>query len=55
MRVVGRFEAGTHPRIAYPAARVSTSRHPQATMFTAWLATPAAQAVFRRHGFLPPG
>lgn len=54
VRVVARFPASTHPRIVYPAARVAASRHPQATAFVAWLRSPAAQAVFRRHGFLPP-
>lgn len=55
VRIVARFSAATHPRITYPAARVASSRHPQAAAFTAWLASPAAQAVFRRHGFVPPG
>ncbi|GAB6196587.1 molybdate ABC transporter substrate-binding protein [Lysobacter xanthus] len=55
VRVVGRFPASSHPRIVYPAARVAASRHPRAAAFVAWLRTPSAQAVFRRHGFLPPG
>ena len=55
VRVVARVPAGLHARIAYPAARVAASRHAQATAFVAWLATPPAQAVFRRHGFLTPG
>lgn len=54
VRVLARLPAASHPRIAYPAARVSTSRHPQAAAFVAWLGTPAAQAVLRRHGFAPP-
>jgi molybdate transport system substrate-binding protein len=54
VRVVARFPAGSHARIVYPAARVTASRHPQAAAFVAWLRSPAAQAVLRRHGFLPP-
>ena len=54
VRVVGRFAAASHPRIVYPAARVADSSHPDAAAFVAWLRSPAAQAVFRRHGFLPP-
>lgn len=51
VRVVAHFPARTHPRIVYPAARVAASTHPQAAAFVAWLRTPEAQAVFRRHGF----
>ena len=54
VRVLARLPAASHPRIAYPAARVAASRHPQAAAFVAWLASPAAQAVLRRHGFAPP-
>lgn len=54
VRVVARFAHTLHPRIVYPAARVQASTHPHAEAFVAWLATPAAQAIFRRHGFLTP-
>lgn len=54
VRVLARFPASTHPRIVYPAARVAASTHPEAAAFVAWLRSPPAQAVFRRHGFLPP-
>ncbi|GAB1595391.1 molybdate ABC transporter substrate-binding protein [Lysobacter claricitrinus] len=54
VRAVARFPAATHPRIVYPAARIAASAHPKSADFVAWLATPAAQAVFRRHGFLAP-
>lgn len=53
VRIVGRFAASTHPRIVYPAARVIDSRQRRAADFVAWLRSPVAQAVFRRHGFLP--
>ena len=54
VRVLARFPAALHPRITYPAARVTASGHPQAAAFVAWLRSPAAQIVLRRHGFLPP-
>lgn len=54
VRVVARLPASTHPRIVYPAARIVASTHPRATEFVAWLRSPAAQAVFRKHGFLAP-
>ncbi|AXK72398.1 molybdate ABC transporter substrate-binding protein [Lysobacter sp. TY2-98] len=54
VRVVARFPPSTHPRIVYPAARVAASTNPQAAALVAWLCSPAGQAVFRKHGFLPP-
>ncbi|WP_133477436.1 molybdate ABC transporter substrate-binding protein [Cognatilysobacter segetis] len=54
VRVIARVPAALHPPIVYPAARIASSRHPRAAEFVAWLGSPPAQAVFRRHGFLPP-
>lgn len=54
VRVLARFPSSTHPRIVYPAARVTASVHPQAAAFVKWLRSREAQAIFRRHGFLPP-
>ncbi|TZF91339.1 molybdate ABC transporter substrate-binding protein [Cognatilysobacter lacus] len=54
VRVLARLPADPRAPIAYPAARVAASRHPQAAGFVAWLRSPAGQAIFRRHGFLPP-
>lgn len=51
VRVLATFPADTHPPIVYPVARIAASRHPQAAAFVRWLATPAAAAIFRRHGF----
>ncbi len=51
VRVIATFPADTHPAIVYPVARIQASRHPQAAAFVRWLDTPAAQAIFRRHGF----
>lgn len=43
------------PRISYPFAVVAASRHPEAARrFLAWLESPAARAIFARHGFLAP-
>ena len=42
------------PSITYPAAVVKDSKAPDAaTKFVLWLATPGAQAVFAKYGFLP--
>lgn len=51
VRVLATFPEGSHPEIVYPVARVAASRHPQAAAFVAWLRSPAAGAIFRRHGF----
>jgi molybdate transport system substrate-binding protein len=51
VRVVGRFPEASHPPIVYPAARLRASAHPQAAAFVRWLSSPAAGAIFRRHGF----
>jgi len=53
VRVVAHFAPSLHPRIVYPAARLRASTHPRSAAFVAWLASPAGQAVFRRHGFVP--
>ena len=50
-RVLATFPAGSHPDIVYPAARISASRHPQATAFVRWLDGETASAIFRAHGF----
>lgn len=53
VRVLSTFPARSHPPIVYPVAVVRASRHPRATGFVAWLRTPAAGAIFRRHGLRP--
>jgi hypothetical protein len=37
--------------IVYPVARVAASRHPHGAAFVRWLHSPAARAIFVRHGF----
>lgn len=51
VRVLATFPASSHPPIVYPAARVATSRHPQAAAFVRWLDGETASAIFGAHGF----
>lgn len=51
VRVLATFPANTHPPIVYPIARLSASKQPNAAAFVKWLKSPAATAIFRRHGF----
>ena len=51
VRVLATFPEDSHPPIVYPVARIKASAHPQAAAFVRWLKTPAASAIFRRHGF----
>lgn len=51
VRVLATFPADSHPPIVYPVARIAASKHAQSSAFVRWLATPAAAAIFRRHGF----
>jgi len=51
VRVVATFPADAHAAIVYPIARVAASTNPQAKAFVHWLQTPAARAIFARHGF----
>lgn len=51
VRVLATFPDASHPAIVYPAARVAASTHPSAAGFVDWLASDAADAIFRRHGF----
>jgi molybdate transport system substrate-binding protein len=41
------------PKIVYPVARIATSRKSGAADFVSFLTGPKAEAVFRRHGFIP--
>lgn len=54
VRVLATFPASSHPPIVYPAARIATSRHPQAAAFVRWLQSPAARDIFRARGFTTP-
>jgi molybdate transport system substrate-binding protein len=50
----GLFPEDSHPPIRYPAAVTSDTPSPEdASAFVTWLASPAAQEVLGRFGFLP--
>jgi molybdate transport system substrate-binding protein len=51
VRVVAEFPEDSHPPIVYPAALVAGQATPAAHAFIDFLKTPAAKAVFRKHGF----
>ncbi|WP_057923437.1 molybdate ABC transporter substrate-binding protein [Lysobacter capsici] len=51
VRVLATFPSNSHPPIVYPIARLSASKQPNAAAFVKWLKSPAASAIFRRHGF----
>ena len=50
VKVIGTFPEDTHPPIVYPAAATTTA-HPAAREYLAFLRSPDAAAIFRRHGF----
>jgi len=52
VRIVGVFPDRTHLPITYPVALVSGAR-PNAVKFLSYVRSPAADAVFRRYGFVP--
>lgn len=52
VRIVDTFGADLHPAIVYPAALLRTGTVAAATGFLAFLGSPAAQAIWRRHGFV---
>ena len=54
VRVVWHFDAGTHPLIVYPMARVRGSSGDTANGFRAFLLGPPGQRILARHGFGPP-
>lgn len=51
VRIVDTFPENTHAPIVYPVAIVATSRSPYAQRFIDSLTSPAARAVWVRHGF----
>jgi molybdate transport system substrate-binding protein len=52
VRVVATAPESTHDRIVYPAAVVKTSHNAEAAhRFIEFLSTPAAKAIFIKHGF----
>ncbi|SLN52503.1 Molybdate-binding periplasmic protein precursor [Roseivivax jejudonensis] len=56
VHVAGTFPPESHDPIVYPGAVIAGADSPEAAgALLDWLAGPAAQAVFARHGFGPPG
>lgn len=54
VRIAYAIPAADGSPISYPLAVLNASRHPEsARRFAGYLAGPAAQAVFRKYGFLP--
>jgi len=51
VRLIGTFPPDSHPPIAYWLARVAGHDSSTAKAFEAFLIGPAAQAIYRRHGF----
>ena len=51
MRVLATFPEASHPPIVYPVAALRDARSAQAVPFVQWLASPAADAIFKRRGF----
>jgi molybdate transport system substrate-binding protein len=51
VRIVDTFPENTHAAIVYPVAIVATSRSPYAQRFVDSLGSPAARAIWARHGF----
>lgn len=51
VRIVDTFSEKTHPPIVYPIAIVASSRSPGAQRFVDNLHSPAARAIWVRHGF----
>ncbi len=61
VRIVALFPPSSHPRIDYPAAVVAAphggplrGRAADADRFVRFLASPEAQRIFHKYGFLPP-
>jgi molybdate transport system substrate-binding protein len=51
VRIVGTFPEDTHPPIVYPMALTRESANPDAAALTTYIRSPAARAIFERHGF----
>jgi molybdate transport system substrate-binding protein len=51
VRIVDTFPEQTHPPIVYPIAIVAASRSPNVQRFVDNLGSPAARAIWVRHGF----
>lgn len=52
VKIVATLPADSHPPIIYPAAVTSSSKHPDAAAFLAFLRSPEALPAFRNQGFV---
>jgi molybdate transport system substrate-binding protein len=52
VRVIATFPKSSHRPIRYPGAVIASSKVPEAEAFFAYLASPAATAVFEAQGFI---
>jgi molybdate transport system substrate-binding protein len=57
VRIVGTFPEDSHPLIVYPMALTKETANPDAAALMDYIRSPAARAIFERHGFtvLGPG
>jgi molybdate transport system substrate-binding protein len=53
VRIVGAFSANTHPPIVYPAGMLVEGKSPAAEQYFQLIKSSEAQAIFRKHGFVP--
>jgi molybdate transport system substrate-binding protein len=51
VRIVDTFPREAYPSIVYPAAILADSKSPAAKPLLDYLRSPAARAVWRKHGF----
>jgi molybdate transport system substrate-binding protein len=51
VKIVGLFPDASHPPIVYPVAITASSRSSAAAGYVAFLESPRAAAIFRKHGF----
>jgi molybdate transport system substrate-binding protein len=54
VRIVAEFAASRHAPIVYPIAQTRVGNSAGAARLLQFLGTPAARAIWDRHGFLPP-
>lgn len=53
VRIVGVFPANSHPPVIYPVALLRGGKAAGSAKYLAYLKSPAAGEVFRKHGFVP--
>jgi molybdate transport system substrate-binding protein len=53
VRIVAAFPANTHPPIVYPAGMLTEGKSPAAEKYFQFMKSSEAQAIFKKHGFIP--